>query len=170
MGREEFAPWTTMINVTRMLKLHPSSQHYSNTFFFLQNLEIASNNPPSCDAYGQPLQAQPPVPPQPQPTASSAVSTATAVPANASPNSRPGSAYQQPQIQPRRDSDGQQDEQAKVEDRTSRKVEVYKYYERDAGTAVEEHFKRALDWANSNNREGGKKQRFLTVLPLGRRI
>jgi len=119
-----------------------------------KNLEIASNNPPSCDAYGQPLQAQPPAPPQPQPTASSAVSTATAVPANASPNSRPGSAYQQPQIQPRRDSDGQQDEQAKVEDRTSRKVEVYKYYERDAGTAVEEHFKRALDWANSNNREG----------------
>ena len=57
-----------------------------------------------------------------------------------------------------------------MEDRTSRKVEVYKYYERDAGTAVEEHFKRALDWANSNNREGGKKQRFLTVLPLGRRI
>lgn len=137
----------------------------------LQNLEIASNNPPSCDAYGQPLQAsaQPPI--QPQPTASSAVSTAT-VPSNASPNSRPGSAYQQPQIQPRRDSDGQQDEQAvasKAEDRNSRKVEVYKYYERDAGTAVEEHFKRALDWANSNNREG-KKQRFLTVLPLGRRI
>ena len=103
----------------------------------LQNLEIASNNPPSCDAYGQPLPAQPPAPPQP----------------TASPHSRPASAgYPQGS---RRDSDPQ-DETVKVEDpnQTTRKVEVYKYYERDAGTAVEEHFKRALDWANSNHREG----------------
>ena len=116
----------------------------------MQNLDI-TNNPPSCDAYGQPLQPQPPQPQPPQPQSN---------PANASPDSRPGSAYQ-----PRRDSE--HDEvvnTTKVEDphvtsQHNRKVEVYKYYERDAGAAVEEHFNKAL-----NRTEQGKNQLFWQIL------